>query len=62
MVDQPDLLTATEAGLILGIHPVTVTRWARADKLPFVLVPPHGLRMYERKVVEDLAARRPAHD
>jgi predicted site-specific integrase-resolvase len=53
------LLTATQAGKILGVHPVTVTRWARAQKLPHVVVPPHGLWMYEQTVVEELAERRP---
>lgn len=59
MDEQVVLLTATQAGKILGVHPVTVTRWARADKLPHVVVPPHGLWMYEKTVVDDLASQRP---
>jgi excisionase family DNA binding protein len=59
MDDQvSDLLTATQAAKYLGVHPVTVTRWAKADLIPHVEVPPHGLRMYRRHEVLELARRR----
>jgi predicted site-specific integrase-resolvase len=53
-----DLLTAKQAGEILGVNPVTITRWAKAEHLPFVTVPPYDKRMYRRADVEELAERR----
>lgn len=53
-----DLLTAKQAGEILGINPVTVTRWALAGHLKFITVPPYDKRMYRREDVETLAAQR----
>lgn len=32
------LITATEAAASLKIHPVTILRWAREDKIPYVRV------------------------
>lgn len=53
-----DLLTAKQAGEILGVNPVTVTRWAKAGHLPFVTVPPYDKRMYKTDDVQALADRR----
>lgn len=53
-----DLLTAKQAGVILGVNPVTVTRWAKAGELAYIIVPPYGRRMYQRAVIQDHADRR----
>lgn len=54
----PALLTATKAAKILGVHPVTVSRWANAGVLPFVTVPPYDQRMYQRQVITEIADKR----
>ena len=53
-----DLIGTTEAVKILGVHPSTVTRWVKSEKLAAVgkLGGPNGALLFRRSDVEALSA------
>lgn len=52
------LLQPFEVATMLRVDPKTVSRWARAGKLPFIRTP-GGHRRYRRSEVEAIMAGRP---
>lgn len=48
------LLTPRQVALRFAVDPKTVTRWARAGKLP-AIVTPGGHRRYRESVIDELA-------
>jgi excisionase family DNA binding protein len=48
----PDVLTRAELAQALGVHPATVTRWAKIGVLPAFRTP-SGERRYHRRDVEN---------
>ncbi len=56
--DHHDLLTATEVSRLFGVDPKTVTRWARAGKLPASFRTLGGHRRWRRDEIEATIAAR----
>lgn len=52
--EEDALIERAEAATILGVHPITVTRQARAGKIPHELTP-GGHRRYRRSVIQAMA-------
>ena len=50
-------ITTLTAAQICGVAPDTIRLWARSGRLPAVITPA-GIRLYDKTVVEQLAARR----
>jgi excisionase family DNA binding protein len=59
MTQQEPLLTAAEIAKELRVHVATVSRWARAGRLPAITLP-GGQRRYRRKDVDALSAGLPS--
>jgi excisionase family DNA binding protein len=57
---KSELLTPSEVGQMLRVNPKTVTRWARAGKLPAIKTT-GGHRRFRRSDVEQAVAQA-AHD
>jgi hypothetical protein len=57
-VQPPELITSDEAAIILRVHRATVIRRAQAGKIPTYHQNPGrtGARLFERSVIEALAA------
>jgi len=53
MVDYARLMSPAEVAAAFGVDPKTVTRWAKAGKLPCIRTP-GGHRRYRREDVEAL--------
>lgn len=51
---QDKLLTPRQVALRFAVDPKTVTRWARAGKLPSIITP-GGHRRYRESVINELA-------
>jgi len=49
-----EFLSTQEVGELFGVSASTVTRWAREEKLPYI-VTPGGRRRFPRREVEALA-------
>ena len=54
------LVSAAQAAEIVGVNRATITRWAKAGKLPTVIKAPGelGTRLFNRSDVERLARER----
>lgn len=48
------LITAAEAGRVLGVHRTTMYHWADAGFVPCVRLP-NGQRLFRRRQMEELA-------
>jgi excisionase family DNA binding protein len=47
----PDLLTVGEVAEILRVAPLTIKRWGKKGKLPFVRINSRGDRRYKKEAV-----------
>jgi excisionase family DNA binding protein len=54
---MPDLLTPGEVGALFRVDPKTVTRWAKAGRLPAAVRTPGGHRRYYRDDIRDIYLR-----
>jgi excisionase family DNA binding protein len=55
-ITGPAVLTRAEVAQALGVHPATVTRWARSGTLPSFRTP-SGERRYHRQDIEEFLNR-----
>src|SRR3989338_10240998 len=49
--DLPDLLTVREVAEILRVSPLTIKRWGKKGKLPFIRINSRGDRRYKKEAV-----------
>ena len=49
--DLPDLLTVREVAEVLRVSPLTIKRWGKKGKLPFIRINSRGDRRYKKEVV-----------
>ena len=47
----PDLLTVREVAQILRVSPLTIKRWGKKGKLPFIRINSRGDRRYKKEAV-----------
>lgn len=47
----PDLLTVGEVAEVLRVSPLTIKRWGKKGKLPFIRINSRGDRRYKKEVV-----------
>ena len=47
----PDLLTVVEVADILRVSPLTIKRWGKKGKLPFIRINSRGDRRYKKEAV-----------
>lgn len=47
----PDLLTVREVAEILRVAPLTIKRWGKKGKLPFIRINSRGDRRYKKEAV-----------
>lgn len=61
-MSNDELIGSTEVARILGIDKATLTRWVAAGEVPVALKLPHknGARLFRRRDIERLAARKAA--
>ena len=59
---QNPFIGSVEAAEICGVNRATFNKWALAGQVPIALTAPSkvGARLFERSVIEDLAAKRKA--
>ena len=53
MTEQSNLLTPGEVAKLFRVDPKTVTRWAKAGKLPSITTP-GGHKRFKRAIIEKL--------
>lgn len=49
--DLPDLLTVKEVAEILRVSPLTIKRWGKKGKLPFIRINSRGDRRYKKESI-----------
>ena len=47
----PDLLTVREVAEILRVSPLTIKRWGKKGKLPFIRINSRGDRRYKKEAI-----------
>lgn len=57
--DLPDLLTVREVAQILRVSPLTIKRWGKKGKLPFIRINSRGDRRYKKEAVLWLLGMEP---
>ena len=55
---EPDFITSAEAARILGRAPDTVRWMARTRRIPVAVQTSAGIRLFSRRLVEAIAAKR----
>lgn len=47
----PDLLTVREVAEVLRVSPLTIKRWGKKGKLPFIRINSRGDRRYKKEAI-----------
>ena len=51
LYNLPDLLTVNEVAEVLRVSPLTIKRWGKKGKLPFIRINSRGDRRYKKEAI-----------